>query len=236
MPQAEERRHDRQQPDEERQQRGDRAAKDHQREDEEDREGERLGLREVLGDLLADLRPGDGRAAGLDPGEAAERRLDALAGLLAVVAVADVDGEKARMPVARDERARRPRVVQRGARLRDARVGGDELDDPLQRRAAARAADGRGRADEDDDPGAQRLPGRGAQLVARDAALGRRIDEVHVGLDGEHPRHRYAEPDGDDEEEQRRGEDAAGVGGDDRATRRHDRTTVSDHSLTVKLR
>jgi hypothetical protein len=222
-PQAEKRGHDRQQADEQRQQRRDRAAEHEQREQEQQREGEHLGPREILGDLLADGGPGDGQAADLDTRLGAEPLVDAQACLLAVGAGAHEHRDEARAAVARDERAGRPRVNQRGSGLRDASVGLDRFDNAAQLRAAGLGADRPVGGDEHDDPRAQPAADRLAQGVARDLALRLRIDEVDVGIDREHARDRGAEADRQGEERDRRDEHAARMRCDEAGDRREHR-------------
>ena len=92
-------------------------------------------------------------------------------------------------------------------------------------------------ADEHDDTRAEAAADRAAQLVAGDVALRRRIDEVQVGIDGQLAGDRCAEGDGDGEQRDRRGHDAARLRGDEAGDcGEHWRGTVSDHSLTSQGR
>ena len=119
-----------------RQQRRDEPAEDEQRDEEQQRERDHLGAREVLLHLLAglladDLRPADGHArAALEP---VDDRL--------VVRVrAQRDRDVARAPVARDQLARPARLVRVDARDLRPLGGGDDRAQLLPARRASRPA------------------------------------------------------------------------------------------------
>ena len=124
-PHREERDQDRRGADREREQRRDEAAEDEERERQEDREGEQLGARDVLGDLLADLLLGELAAAQRHARHAREPLLHAPEGAVDVVAegphhvggAAVLRHEIAVAAALVTRHARHPRVLER---LRDA--------------------------------------------------------------------------------------------------------------------
>ena len=127
-PQAEERQRDRAGADERRQERGDEAAEDPEREQEDERERDQLGAAEVALDRLGHLVRGDRAAAEQDPGSSANAAVSrSAASLRDVAAPRPEEGEHDAVLV--DDRAR-----DRGIAVDPRPDAGDE------RRVAARRA------------------------------------------------------------------------------------------------
>ena len=124
---------------------GHQAAEEHERQQQEDREGEHLGPRQVVGDLLVDLRAGDHLSAQGHPGDPGHRLLEALGQRVVAGVLTRSQGhrEVGRSPVAGHQRRARlaegghPRHVAVGTQ--DARRLGHPLLTGSRPRALGRA-------------------------------------------------------------------------------------------------